>query len=295
MSLLAAVFWGISGTCAQYLFEQKQLQPDWLVCWRMILSGIILLGFSFIKREKDFISIWKKPKDTLQLIFFGMIVMASVQFTYFYSISLSNAATATVLQYLGPVLVVGFYALKDRRWPIALEYISLFLALSGTFMLVTHGSLDTLIISDKALFWGFLSALAVALYTIFPVGLLRTYSAASVTGWGMLLGGLAMTPFVEPWEMQGNWDMEAILAFSYIILFGSVLAFYFFLRSISIIGATNASLICSIEPLSAAITAVVWLGIQFEILDWLGTLFVLATVIILSLGSKEKKAVSTGA
>ncbi|WP_111670235.1 EamA family transporter [Algoriphagus litoralis] len=288
MAVSSAVFWGISGTCAQYLFEQKGFDPAWLVCWRMLIAGVILVLFSLSEKRSDTFLIWKKPSDVVRLLLFSIFGMVAVQFTYFYSISLSNAATATVLQYTGPLLVVAFYAVKNRKWPILAEYASLALALVGTFLLVTHGSFDTLVISEAALFWGILSAVALAFYTIQPVGLLRRYSPATITGWGMLLGGIAFAPFTKPWGMQGIWDFEAILAFAYIILFGSVLAFYFFLKSVTIVGATTASLLCSVEPLAAAGVAVVWLGIYFGPMDWLGTIFILITIVLLTLSTKGK-------
>lgn len=288
MAIAAAIFWGVSGTCAQFLFEQKQFDPAWLVCWRLILGGLILVLFSLTQKNQDTFNIWKKPMDTVKLLLFSILGMVSVQFTYFYSISLSNAATATILQYIGPLLVVAFYAIKHRRWPIMAEYASLALALIGTFLLVTHGSFDQLVISEGALFWGILSAVALAFYTIQPVGLLRKYSAATVTGWGMLLGGLAFSPFTQPWEIQGTWDLEAWAAFSYIILFGSVTAFYIFLTSVTIIGATTASLLCSVEPLAAAGVAVVWLGVNFGPMDWLGTIFILITIVLLTLSTKKE-------
>jgi len=289
MAIVSAIFWGISGTCAQYLFEQKGFDPSWLVCWRMLIAGLILVIFSLSEKNHDTWRIWKKPMDALRLLLFSIFGMVAVQYTYFYSISLSNAATATVLQYIGPLLVVAFYAIKNRRWPILAEYASLALALIGTFLLVTHGSFNTLVISEAALFWGILSAIALAFYTIQPVGLLRTYSPATITGWGMLLGGIAFAPFSNPWEMQGVWDMEAGLAFAYIVVFGSVLAFYFFLKSVTIIGATTASLLCSVEPLAAAGVAVIWLGIYFGPMDWLGTIFILITIVLLTLSTKGKE------
>lgn len=288
MAISSAIFWGISGTCAQFLFEQKGFDPAWLVCWRMLIAGSILVLFSLSEPNRDTFRIWRKPMDVINLLLFSILGMVAVQFTYFYSISLSNAATATVLQYTGPLLVVAFYALKNRRWPILAEYASLILALIGTFLLVTHGSFDTLVISEAALFWGILSAVALAFYTIQPVGLLRSFTPATITGWGMLVGGLAFAPFTQPWEIQGIWDLEAVLAFGYIILFGSVLAFYFFLKSVTIIGATTASLLCSVEPLAAAGVAVVWLGIYFGPMDWLGTLFILITIVLLTLGTKKE-------
>ena len=290
MALASAVFWGVSGTCAQFLFENKGFDPAKLVCWRLLLAGFILVCYSLTEERRDTFKIWRSPSAAVQLLLFALLGMVGVQYTYFYSISLSNAATATILQYIGPLFVVAFYAIKYRRWPVLAEYGALILALTGIFLLVTHGSFDQLVISDAALFWGIFSAFSLAFYTIQPVVLLRTYSPATVTGWGMLVGGVAFSFFSEPWDFQGTWDLEAWGAFVYIILFGSVLAFYFFLKSVTIIGASTASLLCSVEPLAAAGVAVYWLGIYFGPMDWLGTGFILMTVILLSLATNEKKS-----
>ncbi len=291
MALLAAIFWGLSGTCAQYLFEQKDIQPSWLVSWRLLLAGIMLVIFAITRKNSDAFLVWKNRTDAFSLIIFSLLGMAAVQYTYFHSISLSNAATATVLQYIGPLFVVAFYALKHRRWPVLVEYASLLLALAGTFLLVTHGSFEKLVISEAALFWGLISAFTLAFYTIQPVQLLRKYSAASITGWGMLAGGLSLSMFTQPWHIQGNWDTGTWLAFIYIILFGSLVAFYIFLRSVTIIGAPMASLLCCVEPLAAAAVAVLWLDVPFGGLDWLGTLCVLLTIVLLTLGTKKKATV----
>jgi drug/metabolite transporter (DMT)-like permease len=289
MAVGSAIFWGISGTCAQYLFEEKNQDPSWLVTWRMILAGVILVLFSLTQEKRNTFSIWKKPSTAIKLLLFSLLGMVAVQYTYFYSISLSNAATATILQYIGPVFVLAYYAVKDRRWPIMAEFGALFFALIGTFLLVTHGSLEELAISEKAFFWGILSALALAFYTIQPVGLLRTFSPAAVTGWGMLVGGVFFSLYTQPWSFHGIWDWGTVAAIAYIVLFGTVLAFYFFLRSVTLVGATTASLLCSVEPLAAALTAVFWLGVTFLAMDWLGTLFILLTVVLLTLGKKKSK------
>lgn len=290
MAILSATLWGLSGTCAQYLFEQKGFDAARLVCWRMLLAGSILLAFSLGKKNNDTFRIWEKRSDALNLLLFAVLGMVAVQFTYFYSISLSNAATATVLQYTGPLLVVAFYAIKNRRWPNFVEYLSLALAMAGTFLLVTHGSFQELVISEEALAWGLLSAVALAFYTIQPVGLLRTFDSATVTGWGMLVGGLVFAFFSNPLDLSGQWDTGAWIAFGYIVLFGTVAAFYFFLRAVTIIGASTASLLCSVEPLAAAGVAVYWLGLYFGPMDWLGTGFILVTVVLLSFSGQKTRS-----
>jgi len=292
MALSSAIFWGISGTCAQFLFEQKNVDPAWLVSWRLLLAGFILVILSIFNPNSNTFEIWKSPKDVIQLLLFSILGMVAVQFTYFYSIHLSNAATATVLQYIGPLFVVTFYAIRDRRWPKLIEYASLILALAGTFLLVTHGSFSQLVISDKALFWGILSAIALAFYTIQPGKLLRKYSPSVVTGWGMLIGGVIFSSFTTPFSVSGTWDIETWAAFGYIIIFGSLLAFYFFLTSVTIISPQTASLLCSVEPLSAALVAVIWLDVSFGKMDWIGTLFILITIALLTLATKPKKLLS---
>jgi drug/metabolite transporter (DMT)-like permease len=289
MALLAAIFWGISGTCAQFLFEQKGQTPIWLVSWRLLIAGLILTVYSGFRKNSDVFAIWKKPKDIVQLLIFAVFGMAAVQYTYFKSIDLSNAATATVLQYIGPLFVVAFYAFKHRKWPVILEYASLVLALVGTFLLVTHGSFQQLVISESALVWGLLSALTLAAYSILPVQLLRRYSPATVTGWGMLLGGIVFSFFADPFSVQGVWDSGTWLAFSYIIIFGSLIAFYIYLYSISIIGASTASMLCCTEPLAAAAVAVLWLNVNFTGVDWIGTICILLTIILLTLGTRKQQ------
>ncbi|PRY89027.1 threonine/homoserine efflux transporter RhtA [Mongoliibacter ruber] len=289
MALLAAVMWGVSGTCAQYLFEEKGVSPSWLVCWRMVIAGTLLLLFALFRKKSDAKRIWLKRRDVFEILIFSTLGMVAVQFTYFYSISLSNAATATVLQYVGPVFVVGFYAIKLRRLPKPNEYIALALALVGTFLLVTHGSFDALVISEAALFWGLLSAVSLAVYTIQPVQLLRRFSSPTVTGWGMFIGGMIYLMVSNPWYLSGTWDMGTYLAFAYIIILGTVIPFSIFLASLNIIGAQTASLLCSVEPLSAALVAVAWLGVTFTGMDWLGTFFVVITVALLTLSKRTVK------
>jgi drug/metabolite transporter (DMT)-like permease len=288
MAISAAIFWGVSGTCAQFLFEKRDMDPAWLVSWRLLLAGSVLLVFAFSRKKNDAMLIWKNRRHIVQLLLFSILGMVAVQFTYFYSINLSNAATATVLQYIGPCFVVGYFAIRNRRFPRLVEYLALFLALTGTFLLVTHGSFQELVISEQALFWGILSAVTLAFYTIYPVKLLSSYSSVTVNAWAMLIGGIIFSLYTNPWEVSGIWDMGTWGAFAYIIVFGTVISFSIFLYSLTLIGAQTASLLCSVEPLAATLAAVWWLNVSFLAMDWLGTTLIVLTIIVLTYASKKE-------
>ncbi|SDC33316.1 DMT family transporter [Niabella drilacis] len=171
LALLAASLWGISGTFSQFLFQQRNINVEWLMAVRMLVSGILLLAFSGIKKDSDLLKIWRTKKDRLQLLSFGLTGMLTVQYTYFAAIRHSNAATATILQYAGPVIIAGYLALKNKKAPAWPGCLAILMAVSGTFLLVTHGNVHTLNISGTALILGIASAIALAIYTLQPVSL----------------------------------------------------------------------------------------------------------------------------
>jgi len=204
MALTAAMLWGVSGTFAQFVFEVKHLDAAWLVTMRLLTAGILLLFFAGLKRDKDVIKIWQNKQDILLLILFGLLGLFALQYTYFKAIVASNAATATVLQYTGPVFLVIYYSIVNRKLPFALEALAIILASTGVFFLVTHGNIHTLAISSEAFFWGISSAIAGMLNVLLPLRLLNNYSISSVMGWSMLIGGIASSFVGIPWILYRN-------------------------------------------------------------------------------------------
>lgn len=158
---------GASGVLSQHLFVDKIISAEWLVTVRLILSGIILLCIDAILNKGDIFSIWR-TKDKFPLICFGIFGMLGVQYTYFGTIIHSNAATATILQYLMPIVIVFYLLFTTHRLPSFKELFSIFLAMVGTFFLVTKGNFSTLAISLEALIWGLVCACFAAFYTLQP-------------------------------------------------------------------------------------------------------------------------------
>ena len=287
LAVTAAILWGVSGTSAQYLFQHRGINPEWLVTMRMLISGILLLTFAATKKNSNIFAVFKNQKDAIQLILFSILGMLAVQYTYFAAILHSNAATATILQYLGPVMIACYLAFQKRKFPGLKESFAILLAVAGTFFLVSHGSISSLSISGWALFWGISSAVALAYYSLQPIRLLHKWDAAIVIGWGMFIGGIALSFVHQPWNVEGIWDFNTYGLFAFIILFGSLFAFYAYLISVKLVGATTASLLACTEPLSAAFLALLWLNVKFGYYDWLGTLMILITIVLLSVNKKE--------
>jgi len=281
---LASILFGVGGTFAQFLFQQRGVNIDWLVTMRLLFSGPALLLISALGGKRIF-AVWRR--DAVPLVLFGLIGMMPVQYTYMAAINASNTATATVLQFTAPAMVALWLALAGKKPPGAREMAAIGLAMLGTFFLVTHGKLGVLSISALALFWGLASAAAAAFNSIQPSRILKEQGAALVAGWGMVTGGAALSLFHAPWKIEGRWDATAGIFFAFILVMGTLVAFYLFNKALRMIGAQKTILLTCAEPLSAALLAVWWLGVSFGPMDWLGTALILATIVLLAKGETE--------
>lgn len=227
MVLLGAVLWGVSGTAAQVLFQHYGLNPGWLVTVRMSVAGLLLLaGISMRSGVTHTFEVWKDKRDALKLILFGIIGLLGVQYSYFASIRYGNAATGTMLQYMGPIFITLYVGLRNRRMPSALQIVAVFLALSGAFLLVTDGNFHTFAVAPLAVFWGLISAVTLAFYSLYPYQLLQKYGSAPIAGWGMLIGGIGMSFITPPWHFSGHSSLGTWWLVGFVVLFGTLIAFY---------------------------------------------------------------------
>ena len=288
-TFVGGTLWGINGVMGNYLFLNKNVTTPWLIPYRLILAGFLLLGYLYYKKGSQIFDILKNPKDLVQIILFGFIGMLGTQYTYFSAIQFSNAAIATVLTYFGPTLVLIYMCLREKRKPLKYEIVSICLSSFGVFLLATHGDITSLQISFKALVWGILSALSVVFYTVQPESLLKKYGASIVVAWGMMIGGIFIAFVAKPWNISVTFDFITFLVLMLIIVFGTIIAFILYLTGVNIIGPTKASIIACIEPVAATICAILFLGVTFDFLDVIGFLCIISTIFIVAYFDKKAK------
>ena len=288
-TFVGGTLWGINGVMGNYLFLNKNVTTPWLIPYRLILAGFLLLGYLYYKKGSKIFDILKNPKDLLQIVLFGLIGMLGTQYTYFSAIQFSNAAIATVLTYFGPTLVLIYMCLREKRKPLKYEIVSICLSSFGVFLLATHGDITSLQISFKALVWGILSALSVVFYTVQPESLLKKYGASIVVAWGMMIGGIFIAFVTKPWNINVTFDFVTFLVLMLIIVFGTIIAFILYLTGVNIIGPTKASIIACIEPVAATICAILFLGVTFDFLDVIGFICIISTIFIVAYFDKKTK------
>lgn len=282
ITLISAVLWGFSGTCGQYLFTNYGVGAEWLTAVRMLTAGIILCAVGFKVEKASMLGIWKNKQDTISLLIFSVAGLMFCQLTYMKAIAYSNSGTATILQYLGPVLIMIIHCVMSKVPPKKKELAAITLALVGTFILATHGDIHSMVITGKGLTWGLLSALGLTLYTMLPGSIITRWGSITVTGYGLIIGGAILGLYEKIWLVQVVLDVKALAAMGGIIIFGTVLAFSMYLYGVKAVGAVKASMLASIEPLSATIFMVLWLRSPFTWIDAVGFACILTTVFLLT-------------
>ena len=278
---LGASLWGSAGVTGQVLMDNYHLPATALSVWRLILSGLLLLGFDYLLHRESLLRPWKDRADALRLFVFAVFGMMGTQYFYFRAIQYSNAPTGTILQYLMSILLIFYTAFEERRLPRGMEISCAILAMAGTFLVVTGGDWHAVKISQAALFWGLLSALAEAVYV---VELLKRYRPSLLVGCGMLAGGVALIPFMDAPITAGVVSFSSLMVFLLCVLFGTVVPFLLFLMSVAEISPGEAGILGAMEPLSSLVLSLLFLTVSFSGMQITGVLVIVAAVVLVSSG-----------
>lgn len=283
-----AIFWGIGGTVAQKLFQQYAIDVNWLVTTRLLLAGVLLLTVQyFLKDRSQIMRVWKKRQVAFPLLIFGLFGMLAVQYTYMVSIHHGNAAVATLLQYLAPVMIIIYTVIRKQATFVRQDFITVSLALIGCFFLLTNGSITKLSVPSPAIIWGVLSGVALAFYTLYALPLLRQFDSLVIVGWAMIIGGTALSFIHPPWQIDfSTLTLEVYVYLFFVIFFGTMLAFWFYIESLQSLSPKETSLLSSLEPLAAVLTTVIWLQQPFGLFQWIGTLCIVAMIFVLAIGKR---------
>ena len=132
------------------------------------------------------------------------------------------------------------------------------------------------------LFWGLCAAVFVAVYTLQPAYLLSKYDAATVVGWGMLIGGVMQMALFRPWTLPIRVDGQVMWYMGLIVILGTILTFTLYLDGVRRIGPARGSMISAVEPVSASLFAVCWLGTPLTGVDFVGFACIFAMILLLA-------------
>jgi len=283
--LSAGFCWGISGTIAQFLFTQN-IQVMQVVQTRATFAFVILaISLLFFKRK----SLTFKKEKSFGWILAGIIGVAGANYTYYSTIKLSSVGTAILIQYTAPALVMIYSVIRKEETVTGLKILALVISLIGCFFAIGTGTDALFEAGWLAVVVGFSSALCYASMAI--IG--RYFSKDQNPD---LLQNLVFTLmfasifwcFFDPPTNWGNWNLTAmewssLVAFS---LVSVLFPYIFFFLGLKYLSSSTVMIIQTFEPVSAIVTAWIFLDETMGGLQLLGTTLVIGAIVMLAMSSK---------
>jgi drug/metabolite transporter (DMT)-like permease len=291
--VIGSILWGATGPMIEWVLGNSSMTVSFFLTIRLVIAGASILVFLKIS-GKSVMAIWKEKFWLKQLFIFGIFGMLGVQYTFVAAIEASNASIATLMQFLGPIYIVLFVSWKSKMFPPRYQVVGIIGTLLGLFLLLTNAEISNLLISNEALLWGLGVGIAFSIYTVYPARLMKEWGVLVVVGWGMLIGGTVLALVSKIWRSD-DWGQLVVYPVNFmviiIILIGTI-AFILFLSSMKYITAVETSILSSIEPLTALIISVIWLGQVLGVWQYVGVIVMLLFVTWLSIAGQGKRSVA---
>lgn len=220
----------------------------------------------------------RKITDIKYFIGTGIVSIIFLSWTYAKAINLSSAGVAATLLYTAPAIVMVFsiFLFGER---LTLRKIGILLMTLIGCLFVT-GALDSRgAVSKEGILFGLCAGFTYAMYSIFTTYALRKYSAVTITFFTFLMASVFLTPFAAGVFVK-VFEHDMFLFSMVFALITTVLPFTMYTGGLSKIETSKASLMASVEPVSAAVIGIVFYNESVSAVKLIGIALVAVAVVM---------------
>ena len=290
MVLCAGILWGSIGFFVRKL-NGLGVDTELTAFMRIFCAWIILIpllmGMS-LKSGRNYFKISKK--GLLQCFIMGLVTQAFFNLSYSGCINSVGVAMGSVLLYTAPIFVSILSRLLFKEEINARKGISLVINLLGCFIMVTGGDLSVLKVSGIGILLGIGAGFFYAMVTI--LGTFTSYEVDPFTMvfYNFLFGWISLALISNPIpKIAAVSDLHFwLLAFGYGLI-PTVGSYLFYMNGISHdVELSRVPIIASVEPIIATIIGLLVFGENITLVNALGLVIVLFSIVLMNSGRKEK-------
>lgn len=276
--IIAGLLWGTSGIFVHYL-APLGLSPLQMASIRGTVAACFMVVYALIKDK----NLFKINIKQLSLHISGGVAMYLTGSCYYSAIQASSVSTAVMLMYTAPIIVMIYSVIFLKEKLNTLKVISVILMFVGCCFV--SGVIGGFEFSLSGILLGFASGFAYSAYNIFTkIQMKNKCNPISATMYCFIF--MAITSmFVTP---PSGIVSVAVNNPAYIILMvgcglcTSVIPYFLYTIALKILPAGTASSLAIIEPMSATLYSVLFLGEVLSIFSAVGIVLVVGSVFMLS-------------
>ncbi|MFG2503597.1 DMT family transporter [Streptomyces sp. NPDC048441] len=285
--IVAGTAWGTAGAAAALVFGASDMGPVSLSFWRCAGGFVLLFAVRLVRslgscrRSSSYAAVSVPLRRRLPRIVATGVALAVFQTAYFASVESTGLAVGTVVTMgSGPVLIaLGARLTMGERLGRG-GAVAVVGALAGLVVLVLGGGGAS--VRPLGVMWGLLSAAAYAAMTLLTRWWGRDggADASDTTVWSFAVVSVCLLPLaaVEGLVPHSADPARMGLYLLYIVVIPTAVAYALYFAGAAVIRSATVSVITLLEPLSAAVIAVVLLGEELTVSTVVGMLLMLAAV-----------------
>ena len=285
MLLICVICWGSVFPISKILLNS--ISGLSLLMWRFLIAIACVIVYLIVQRKP-----WPSLRWSQYLILaaLGVLGVGGFNLALYEGLPYTEATNGALIMALSPLVTSIAAAALARRWLSIQQWISLLIGLTGVTLVITNGDViallqhginqGDLLIAGGMLCW--------AAFTIASQRVNHWLSPVPFTLVTMTAGWLAVSFYglvirqVHPWEELQLMTHTNLLQILHISVFGSVVAYLFWIQGVKAIGAASASMFFNLVPVSAALIAVA-MGEQLSAIQVTGIAIAIAGLSLPSL------------
>ncbi len=249
---LAGILWGIIGLFVRALGDAHLTSMDIVGARAIVASGLLFVLLALFDRK----SLHLRLRDVWCFLGSGLGSIVFFNYCYFTAVQMMSLASAAVLLYTAPAFVmvltrVFFGEAFTRR-----KLCSLVLTFFGC-VLVTGVLGSETPLSVAGILFGLGSGLGYGLYTIFgKFAMERGYGARTITFYTFFVAAIAASAMHGTAQIAAAAETSALPYMLGLGAFSTVLPFLLYTAGLQTLSGSRASILASIEPVTAAVLGV---------------------------------------
>ena len=290
--IVAATFsWGVAAVLGRAVFTGRLLPSG------TALAPIDPLILSQSRTSFSFVVLavvlgWRRGWNRLRvpgadlgkMALLGVLGVAASNYLYYLAIQKTSVATAIVLQYTAPVLVLLYMVARGIQTATVQRVLAVCLAVAGSALAIGVVGPGTLQLNRVGVAAALLAAVSFAFYNITAHQILTRYDRWIVLLYTTLAASAFWMVVNPPWKLLAahysglQWGLLLVFA-----MFSSLLPFSFYFAGLQHLEPTRAIVSSCMEPVFSIVLAAILLGEVVRPVQALGIVVVLAAIVIVQL------------
>lgn len=265
------------------------IKPLPLLAWRFFLAAIVITLLA-IQRNPSALRVPKR--DLTRYLLLSWFGYGASSLAFFFALKHADSSVVSAILYAYPALVAMGATVLFREPFSKQKGASIALVALGCVLVVGLFSSAHVHVDAKGILFAFLSAVAYAAFNLMSQRWLPGRSSMTMMSFMFLFASvafIALTCAVDgPHALvtAADWSVRSWLIMGAIVIFPTVLAILLYMRGVRQLGASDAAIVSTLEPLFTVTFAWVFLAQKLTLFQMGGVLLILVGVVLSALAKK---------